>query len=137
MADLTITATSVVPGNSAKTETGVAGAAVTAGQVVYLDSADNKFKLADTDSATVAARSPYGIALHAASASQPLTVQTSGSITIGAAVTAGVFYYLSGTPGGICPVADVAAGDYPCIIGVATSASLLKVAIVEAGVVLA
>jgi hypothetical protein len=137
MADLTITATNVVAGNSAKTENGVAGVAVTAGQVVYKDSADNKFKLADTDSATAAARSPYGIALHAAAANQPLAVLTSGSITIGAALTAGVFYYLSGTPGGICPVADVAAGDYPCVIGVATSASLLKVQIVESGVVLA
>lgn len=137
MADLVITAASVVPGSGAKTETKTAGATITAGQVVYLDSADNKFKLADTDSGTAAARSPYGIALHGASANQPLTAQTSGLITIGAAVTAGVFYYLSGTAGGICPVADVAAGDYPCIVGVATSASLMKVQLVESGVVLA
>lgn len=137
MADLSITAANVVPGSNAKTETGVAGATITAGQVVYKDSADNKFKLADTDSATAAARSPYGIALNGASANQPLTVQISGSITIGAAVTAGVFYYLSGTAGGICPVADVAAGDYPCVIGPATSASLMNITLVESGVVLA
>jgi hypothetical protein len=65
MADLTITAANVIAGNSAKTETGTAGATVTAGQVVYKDSADNKFKLADNDSATAGLRSPYGIALHA------------------------------------------------------------------------
>lgn len=137
MADLVITPASVVAGTGAKTESGIAGAVITAGQVVYKDAADNKFKLADTDSATAAARSPYGIALNGAAANQPVTVLVSGSITIGAAVTAGVFYYLSGTAGGICPVADVAAGDYPCIIGVGISATVLKAAIVEAGVVLA
>lgn len=137
MADLSVTAANVVPGSGAKTESGIAGATITAGQVVYKDSSDNKFKLADTDSATAAVRSPYGIALNGASNGQTLGVLTMGAMTIGATVTAGVFYYLSGTAGGICPVADVAAGDYPCIIGSASSASVLNVHIVESGVVLA
>jgi hypothetical protein len=51
-------------------------------------------------------------------------------------LTPGVFYYLSGTPGGICPVADVASGDYPAIIGSAKSASLLTIKIVAPGVAL-
>lgn len=136
MADLVITAASVVAGNGAKTDRGIAGATITAGQVVYLDAADNKYKLADTDSATAAVRSPVGIALHAALAGQPLVILTSGLITIGATLLAGVFYYLSGNPGGICPVADVAAGDYPCVIGGATSTTLLDVRFHESGVVL-
>lgn len=137
MADLAITAANVVAGNGAKTEQGTAGATITAGQVVYKDPADGKYKLADTDSATVAARSPAGIALHGASNGQPLTILTSGPVTIGAAVTQAVAYYLSGTAGGICPVADVAAGDYTCIVGMAISATVLKVQFVEAGVALA
>jgi hypothetical protein len=137
MADLAITAANVVAGNGAKTETGTAGAVITAGQVVYKDAADNKFKLADTDSATAAARSPYGIALHAAAANQPLAVLVSGPITIGAAVAAAVPYFLSGTAGGICPFADVAAGDYTCIIGMGVSATVINVKFQEAGVVLA
>jgi hypothetical protein len=137
MADLTITAASVVAGSGARKTTGTAGATVTAGQVVYLDASDNKYKLADCDSATAAVRSPAGIALHGASANQPLTIQVSGSITIGATVTAGVAYYLSATAGGICPVADLASGDYPVLIGLATSAALLNIDLQEAGVALA
>lgn len=139
MADLSITAASVarVSTSTSSVETGVAGATVTAGQVCYKDASDsNKFKLADTDSATAAARSPYGIALHAALAGQPLTVLTGGLITIGATVAVGVSYWLSGTAGGICPVADVAAGDYPVFLGIGTSTSVIKVVIVEAGAVM-
>jgi hypothetical protein len=135
MADLSITAASVVAGSGAKKAAGTAGAAITAGQVVYLDTATNTYKLADTDSATAAVRSPVGIALHAASANQPLTIVTSGPVTIGATVAVGDVYYLSGTAGGLAPFADVAAGDYPCIIGICTSTTVLDVKIHEAGAV--
>lgn len=138
MADLTITAANVVAGSNAKKTSGIAGAAITAGQVVYLDSANTgKWQLADTDSATAAVRQPHGIALHAASLNQPIEVQTAGDITIGATVAAGVVYYLSGTPGGICPVADVASGDYPSVIGMGISTTQIKIAIIAPNVVLA
>lgn len=136
MADLTITAANVVAGSGARTAAGTAGATITAGQVVYLDSASSTYKLADCDSATAAVRSPAGIALNGASSGQPIDVLTSGPITIGATLTAGVAYYLSATAGGICPVADLAAGDYPTIIGIATSTSVLSVKIHESGVAL-
>jgi len=135
MADLTITAANVIAGSGAKIVHGTAGASITAGQVLYLDSAAGTYKLADTDSATVAARSPAGIALHAAGTGQPIAVLTAGPITIGATVAVGDVYYLSGTAGGLAPVADVAAGDYPCIIGICTSTSVLNVNIQEAGAV--
>lgn len=134
MADLTLTAASVLPGSNATTRLGTAGATITAGQPVYLDSATSTYKLADTDSATSAVRSPVGFALGGASAGQPLVVQTDGDITLGAVLTAGVAYYLSGNAGGICPVADVASGDYPVILGIAKSTSVLAIKIVEAGV---
>lgn len=135
MADLTITAANVLAGSGAKKVNGTAGASITAGQVVYLDSATNTYKLADTDSATAAARSPAGIALHASSSGQPLTICTQGPVTIGATVAVGDVYYLSGTAGGLAPVADVAAGDYPCIIGICSSTTVLDVKIHEAGAV--
>ena len=134
MADLTLTAASVLAGSNATTRLGTAGATITAGQVVYFDDTTNTFKLADTDSATAAVRSPAGFALNGASAGQPLMVQTGGDITLGAVLTAGVAYYLSGTAGGICPVADVTSGDYPVILGMAKSTSVLAIKIVEAGV---
>lgn len=135
MVDLSITSANVVAGSGAKKVSGIAGVAVTAGQVVYLDSATSTYKLADTDSATAAVRSPAGIALHAAAANQPLTILTSGPITIGATVAVGDVYFLSGTAGGIAPAADVAAGDYPAIIGICTSTSVLDVKIHESGAV--
>ncbi len=136
MADLTITAANVVAGSGAKIVNGKAGATITAGQVVYLDAADGKYKLADADSATAAIRSPVGVALNGAANNQPLAICTSGPVTIGATMTAGVTYYLSPNPGGIAPVADILTGDYPVIMGLATSATVLTVKIQEAGVAL-
>lgn len=136
MADLSITAASVIAGTDANVAHGTSGATVTAGQAVYLDSTDSRYKLADANSGTAAARQPKGIALHGASAGQPLAVQTSGDITIGATLTGGVAYYLSDTPGGICPVADVGSGEYPCIIGIAKSTTVLDVNIQASGVAL-
>lgn len=137
MTDISITAASVLPGSNAKVTHGVAGASVTAGQVVYYDDTTGKWKLADTDSATAAVRNGKGIALNAAGDGQPLAVQTDGDITIGATILAGVAYYLSGTPGGICPIADVAAGDYPLIVGIGKTTSAMTLAFLYPGVVLA
>lgn len=136
MTDLSITATSVIAGTDAVTEIRPAGAAITAGQVVYLDSATDTYKLADTDSATAAARSPRGIALNGGATGQPIQIIRSGSVTIGATVAVGIGYWLSGTAGGICPVADVAAGDYPVFLGIGTSTTAIKVNITEAGAVM-
>ena len=136
MADLSITAANVLAGAGATVARGTAGATITQGQAVYLDASDGKWKLADNNSATAAVRVPGGIALNGASNGQPLAVLTAGPITIGASLTAGVAYYLSDTPGGICPVADLASGEYPCLIGMATSSSVINVAINPAGVAL-
>ena len=137
MADLSITAANVVPGSDAVIRSGTAGVAITAGQVVYLDEATDTYKLADNDSGTAALRSPAGIALHSASANQPLAIIVRGQVTIGAAILAGVGYYLSSNAGGICPVADLATGDYPVLLGFGASTTVLNVNIVEAGVALA
>lgn len=136
MADLTITAANVLAGSGSQIKHGRAGATITAGQTVYLDSADNEYKLADCDSATPGVRSPYGIALNGASDGQPLAVLAKGPCTIGATLTAGVAYYLSATPGGICPVADLSTGDYPTIVGIATSTTVIDVNFLESGAAL-
>src|SRR3712207_6336757 len=111
MADLSITAASVAARGTGKTRDGAGGAEINAGQVVARD-ADVSFKMADSNSGTARLRSPIGIALHAAATGQPLKILTSGEITIGATLTAGVAYFLSDTPGGICPAADLSSGEY-------------------------
>lgn len=134
MADLTITAANVLPGSNAAIDRGhVAGAAVTAGQTVYLDPTVGKWLLADSNSATAAARTPKGIALNGAALNQPLAVQTGGDITAGATLVAGVAYYQSDTPGGICPVADVGTGEYVSLLGLAKSTTVLGLDIESSG----
>lgn len=133
-ADLTITAANVVKGSSAKTETGVAGATVTAGQPLYREASSGKYKLSDANSATAEVRAVHCISLHAAAANQPLTCVTEGPVTIGATVTVGAGYYASGTAGGIAPVADMITGIYPTFLGFATSSTVLDVHIKSAGV---
>jgi hypothetical protein len=126
MADLSITAASVLPGTNAIIDKSHAfGATVAQGKSVYLDSTTHKWGLADSNSGTVGVRQATGIALNAGSDGQPAAVQTGGQITIGATLTPGIEYFLSDTPGGICPVADVGSGEYVCLIGVALSASVL------------
>ena len=136
MTDISITAANVLAGTNSTHKSGTSGATITAGQVVYLEDSSNTWKLADNNSATAAVRTAQGIALNGASAGQPLFVLTGGDITIGGTLTAGVAYYLSDTPGGICPVADVGSGEYSCLLGMATSASVLSVAIKYSGVAL-
>jgi hypothetical protein len=134
MADLVITAANVAKGSDATVENGTAGATVTAGQAVYLDTADGRLKLADNNG--TGTRSVRGVALHGAAAGQPLQIQRAGDITIGATMTAGAAYYLSATAGGIAPAADLAAGMDPILIGMAKSTTVLTIDIIDVGVTL-
>lgn len=136
MADLSITASSITPGSDSVGENGYFGETITAGQPVYKDSADGLWKKADNNSATAAVRLPGGIALNGGSTGQPVRVHKSGDLNVGSILTPGVAYYLSDTAGGICPYADLTTGEYPCFIGIAKSASVLKVNITPSGVAL-
>lgn len=127
MTDISITAANVVAAATARRTSGKAGETITAGQALYYDSAAGTWKKADSNSATAAARAATGIALNGASTGQPLAVLEEGDVTIGATLTAGVPYYLSDTPGGICPYADIGSGEYVCLIGIAKSTTVLSV----------
>lgn len=132
MADISITAANVLSGPGAVIEDGIAGATITAGQVVYRDT-DQSYKLADCNGASALIRTPRGIALNGASAGQPLKIQKQGDITLNG-LTAGNAFFLSGTPGGIRPAADNTTGDYPSVLGIAKSSTVLALAIAAAGV---
>jgi hypothetical protein len=129
MADLTITAANVIAGSNATKESGIAGETITAGQAVYKSSTTGKYMKADSNSGTAEARQARGIALNGASNGQPLVIQRGGDITIGATLTAGTDYYLSDTPGGICPRADIGSGEYVCLLGLAKSTTVLALGI--------
>lgn len=137
MADLTITAANVVAGSNAIiVRSNNAGETVAAGKTVYLSSTTKKWMLADSNSATAEARKAGGVALNGAALNQPLAVATGGDVNMGATLTPGSPYYLSETPGGIQPAADLAAGENVCQIGLAKDASTLTIAIQAPGVTL-
>lgn len=137
MADLSLTAANIVPGAGAKLTYGTAGASITAGQTVYLDPADNRYKLADCDNASATVRAAVGIAVNTAANGQPLAVQIGGELAMGAVLSAGVAYYLSPVAGGIAPVADIQTGDHTVIVGMARTTSILTVGVRASGAALA
>ena len=136
MVDIAITPASVVAGTNATKVSGIAGATILAGQLVYKDEATQKYLLCDTNAVDTAARRPAGVALHGASLNQPLTLATSGDVTIGGTLVAGTDYFASDTPGGLCPKADVGTGEAVAFIGLARSTSVIAIDIQFPGVVL-
>lgn len=133
MADVSVTAASVVKTSTTTILEGTAGATITAGQPLYKDSADSyKLKLADAD--VLASSVCVGLSLHGASSGQPLKYATRGDVTFNSAFTVGQVYVASVNAGGIAPYSDLASGDYVSILGVATTATNLKLGILSSSI---
>jgi hypothetical protein len=113
MADLTVTAASVLWTSGPKV-TGVAGASITAGQSLYLDSATSTLKLAQCDG-TAAEADAVGVALHAAGSGQPLTYAAQGALINIGATTAKTHYLVSATAGGVAPLADITTSTHKIV----------------------
>jgi hypothetical protein len=133
MADLAMTEAQVLPDTSGDIlKAYLSAATLTAGSVVYLDTATLTWKLLDID-AGLTNIGVIGLALHAALAGQPVQVQRTGRPTLGAgaAPAVGTIYIGSDTAGGIRPAADVDSGDRLIILGVGYTGN--KLAIPPAG----
>jgi hypothetical protein len=129
VAEISLTPANVAPGADADYYRGIAGGTVTAGMAIFLDETDNRLKPADANLSLEAAE-VKGLALHAASAGQPLKIQTAGELTIGGTLTLAVIYILgAGGSGGMAPAADLTTGWYCSVLGVASSATTLQLAI--------
>lgn len=128
MADVVITASAIIAGAGATVDRSLnAGEAITQGKVVYKSVPGGKLFLADSNGATPPEiRRPYGISLNSASPDQPLAVLRAGPLTM-SGLTANTAYYLSDTPGGICPEADVGTLETQVFLGLATSTTNLNV----------
>ena len=139
MSDIVVTSSAVVPANASTViARGTAGASVAAGQVVWADPADaNKIKPAQATSQTQA-DNVVGIALNTAATGQPIAFATSGDVTFNAVLGAASLYVLSGAnAGGIAPSVDLDTSTdtwYGVILGIATSATNLRLGIVRSGV---
>ena len=128
MADYSVTAASVVKTANTAISEGIAGATITAGMAVYIDTSDSS-KLKGCDADASASSVAAGIALHGAANGQPLKYATSGNLTFNAAFAAGDCVVVSTTVGGVAPYADLASGDFVTILGIATSTTNLKIQI--------
>lgn len=128
MADVTVVAAEVLVDAGTVKLTGIAGATITAGQSLYLDTTTDTWKLADAN-LSAAAENLGGVALNSAASGQPVFVAVDGTLDPGFTVTVGAVYVLSGTAGGIAPVADLVSGWRTSIVGVGITASQLRLKI--------
>lgn len=136
MSDVAVTAANVLKGAGGISKDFVAGAAITAGMSVYLKTTDQRWYPAKAD--VLATSLCQGVSLHPAAIGQPLQVQTSGPYTCGATVLVGVFYYVSAAnAGGFCPVADLASGNFPTLLGFGLTTTTVQLMPTATGLALA
>ncbi|MEA3210991.1 MAG: hypothetical protein QOE70_4048 [Chthoniobacter sp.] len=106
MSVLALTPANIIPsvGNFVR---GTAGATIAAGDLIYRD-ANKLLQLSDANGA-VAAQNVDGIAVSSGAAGQPVNYVTDDPELATGAGVAGTPYFLSGTPGKMCELADLAA----------------------------
>lgn len=135
MAAISITAASVLKSSTGQVSVGTAGATITAGQAVYIDTSDsNKIKLADANG-TTPANTFAGIALNAASSGQPVSYCTNDTagFTIGATVLAGDTIWLSPTAGGLTKTIGDLSGGLAIVVGVMLTTTTMNLTPVVGG----
>jgi hypothetical protein len=135
MADYVVTAANVAHSSSARVITQTAGATITRGQLLYLDTSSGTVKLFKANGAAPQNQF-YGIALEDCASGQDLLVCTSDpSFTPGFSAAAGQVVIGSGAvAGNAAPVADNATGWYTTILGVMKSATVMNFSPVASGV---
>ena len=123
MANLSLTAANVLKTTSTQFSYGTFGETVAAGEWVYLKD-DGKLWLADATSAIKA--DTVGQALNGGAAGQPAQYVFAEDITL-SGMTVGTFYFLSATPGKMCPAADLTSGHFVTCLGGATTATNFRI----------
>lgn len=128
--DLVVTAANVTTPSAGGFSKGeyVAGEAITAGQMVYLKSSNSKWMMMQCDGTAEEAGSGviWGMALCTGVLNQPLSVQTSGTLTPGATVTVARVYVVSAAYGGIAPLADIVTSTHRVVvIGIGATTSTI------------
>lgn len=110
------------------------GGTISAGQPVYRDATDNKYKLADAN-ASAATADAKGIAVTPGVSDGYGVIAEKGSIVlVGTTMAVGETYYAGPTAGEIIPDADLTTGDRVCRLGTAASTTQLDLAIEYTGI---
>lgn len=124
MADITITPADFNM-TTGTLEQVTAGATIAQGDVVYEDSADSKWKLAQSDgTAEEAGTTDFGIAATGAANNQEFLVwKLAGQADIGGVLVKGVQYVISTTPGGMAPYVDLVSTNRVTFLGYGNTAT--------------
>lgn len=129
MADITQTPDNVTYSGTVTIVQRQAGAAITAGDIVYEDAADGrKWKPASASTATTAAA--VAMALSSCADDQhfaAVLLQDGISINPGGTVVVGQDYGVSANAGNIAPTSDWTTNDYMTVLGIGVSASLIRI----------
>ena len=134
MADISITAASVLKSANGQPIPATCGQAITAGQAIYVDTG-NVLKLSDANGAA-AARTCAGIALNGGATGQPASyVRSDAAFVLGGTGTSGLPAFVSETPGGITMTpADVTTGSTGILLGIFNTDGTLNLSPVVGGV---
>ncbi len=115
MAAISVTAANVIPSTSATIYTGTAGATITQGQPLYLDTTTSTYKLANALTNNPVA----GVALVGASNGQQMVLcSRDPNFTPGFSVTTGNVILVGNVAGQLNPYEDRATGWYVTSLGV-------------------
>ena len=124
MADIVPTKTTVVSGVVRPILLGENVSAL--GQILYFDSSEGKYKLAQSDGTPEQSAAVY-MALDIGPADSNIRgLQSGGRVDLGITLSLGLPYILSTTLGGIAPVTDLAATNYTTYLGIADGATILN-----------
>lgn len=135
MADISITASAIIPQAGAVLKNVVCAEAVGAGDIIAEDANGLAIK---GDADDTAKREVLGMAINTThAAGQTVTYVKRGPVAMGAVLTRGLFYCLSDNAGKLRPSADQGTGDGTSMVGIATSTTVLDISIKNSGVALA
>ena len=125
MADLSVTAASVVPSANVARSIKTAAEAIDAGETVAVDSSGELILTDATDTTKI---DVVGMAICSAADGQPCTyARIDAALVLGTAVTNGAPIYLSETPGKITiTLADLTTGSTPVICGTGDGTSTIE-----------
>lgn len=134
MPDASVTASSVIKTSTTKSTTKTAGVTITAGQVLCRNNSTGKIELADVNGASSYMKTVVGVALHGATANQPIEYAYEGDLTFNAGLTKGTIYVGSSNAGGLAPSTDLASGHTVSIVGAASSTTNLQIKLNNTGI---
>jgi hypothetical protein len=110
------------------------GATVAAGNPLYLDTTDSKYKLADSD-LSAAAAAAKGVAITpGVNAGNGLLAIGGAIILVGTTMVVGKTYYVGPTAGEIIPAEDLATGHNVTRLGTAATTTQLNLSIEATGI---